>query len=153
MNRLTASVVPLTALPRTSFFTLAGGVCAADCRGTPTDAAAIEAAVPRPASFRNSLRFNRMYSSLHGACPARDILFHPPHMTVLVVEDDATVLAFINRLLTQKGHTVLAAEDPCDARILLAEHGNQADLLLIDIVLHGSKGLDLGPGARAAHLA
>ena len=74
-------------------------------------------------------------------------------MTVLVVEDEQNVLAFIERLLTQKGHTVLAAEDPDHARFVLAEHGGAADLLLIDIVLPGSNGLDFARAAKAANPA
>jgi two-component system, cell cycle sensor histidine kinase and response regulator CckA len=74
-------------------------------------------------------------------------------MTVLVVEDDHNVLAFIDRLLTQKGHKVLPAEDPDQARGLLAEHGDKADLLLIDIILPGSNGLDFARAAREEHPA
>jgi len=70
-------------------------------------------------------------------------------MTILVVEDDPNVLAFIERLLTQKGHTVLAAEDPDQARMALDEHGNKADLLLIDVILPGSNGLDFALAAKA----
>jgi DNA-binding response OmpR family regulator len=69
-------------------------------------------------------------------------------MTVLVVEDESNVLAFIDRMLTQNGHTVLAAEDPDHARSLLAEQGGKADLLLVDIVLPGSNGLDFARGAK-----
>ena len=63
-------------------------------------------------------------------------------MTVLVVEDDPNVLAFIDRMLTHGGHTVLAAEDPDHARFVLAEHGGPPDVLLCDIVLPGANGLD-----------
>jgi two-component system OmpR family response regulator len=69
-------------------------------------------------------------------------------MTVLVVEDDSNVLAFIDRMLTQNGHTVLAAEDPDQARFVLAEHGGKADVLLVDIVLPGSNGLDFARAAK-----
>ena len=69
-------------------------------------------------------------------------------MTVLVVEDDANVLSFIDRMLTQSGHTVLAAEDPDHARSLLAEQGGKADVLLVDIVLPGSNGLDFARAAK-----
>ncbi len=69
-------------------------------------------------------------------------------MTVLVVEDDSNVLAFIDRMLTQNGHTVLAAEDPDQARSVLAEHGGKADVLLVDIVLPGSNGLDFARAAK-----
>src|SRR2546426_9576832 len=74
---------------------------------------------------------------------------NPPPMTVLVVDDDPNVLAFIDRMLTQSGHTVLAAEDPDHARFVLAEHGGKADLLLVDIVLPGSNGLDFARAAKA----
>jgi len=72
-------------------------------------------------------------------------------MTILIVEDDHNVLAFIERLLTLKGHTVLPAEDPDQARILLAEHGDKADLLLIDVILPGANGLDFARTAREEH--
>jgi DNA-binding response OmpR family regulator len=39
-------------------------------------------------------------------------------MTILVVEDDPTVLAFVDRMLTLNGHTVLAAEDADHARFV-----------------------------------
>ena len=69
-------------------------------------------------------------------------------MTVLVVEDDPNVLAFIDRMLTQSGHTVLAAEDADHARFVLQDHGGKADLLLVDIVLPGSNGLDFARAAK-----
>jgi DNA-binding response OmpR family regulator len=72
-------------------------------------------------------------------------------MTVLILEDDATVLAFIDRALTQQGHTVLVAEDPDHARFVTAEHGGTIDLLLVDIVLPGSNGLDYARTAKAAN--
>jgi len=49
----------------------------------PTDAAAIDAAVPCPTSLRKSFRFNRI-------CSLGVILIHPP-MTILVVENDPAI--------------------------------------------------------------
>ena len=72
-------------------------------------------------------------------------------MTVLVVEDDPNVLAFIDRTLTQSGHTVLAAEDPDHARFVLAEHGGKPDVLLCDIVLPGANGLDFARTFKKDH--
>jgi DNA-binding response OmpR family regulator len=69
-------------------------------------------------------------------------------MVVLVLEDDPTVLAFIDRALTQKGHTVLAAEDPDHARFVQSDHGGKVDLLLVDIVLPGANGLDYARAAK-----
>jgi len=70
-------------------------------------------------------------------------------MTILVVEDDPTVLAFVERMLTLNGHSVLAAEDADQARLLLTDHGSRPDVLLVDIVLPGSNGLDLARTAKA----
>ena len=56
-------------------------------------------------------------------------------VTVLVIEDDSSVLSLVERLLTAKGHTVLAAHDPTDAAGVLAKHGKPPDLLLADIIL------------------
>ena len=74
-------------------------------------------------------------------------------MVVLVVEDDPSVLTFVDRVLTQHGHTVLSAEDPDQARFVLAEHGGKADLLLCDIVLPGVNGLDFARTAKATNPA
>ena len=72
-------------------------------------------------------------------------------MTVLVVEDDPTLLAYVDQMLTLNGHTVLAAEDADQARFTLEDHGGPPDVLLVDIVLPGSNGLDFARAAKAAH--
>jgi two-component system OmpR family response regulator len=72
-------------------------------------------------------------------------------MTILVVEDDPTVLSYVDRMLTLSGHTVLAAEDADQARFMLADHGGTPDVLVVDIVLPGSNGLDFARAAKAAH--
>jgi DNA-binding response OmpR family regulator len=72
-------------------------------------------------------------------------------MTILVVEDDPNVLAFVDRMLTLTGHSVLAAEDADQARFLISDHGGMPDLLLCDIVLPGSNGLDFARAAKAEH--
>lgn len=74
-------------------------------------------------------------------------------MTVLVIEDDATVLTFIDRALSQRGHTVLTAEDADRAGFVVADHGTEPDLLLADIVLPGANGLDYARAAKAANPA
>lgn len=71
-------------------------------------------------------------------------------MTILVVEDDAAVLAPVDRLLTQRGHSVLVAADPDDAAFVLAEHGAAPDLLLTDIVFAGRSGIDVAQSMKAA---
>lgn len=72
-------------------------------------------------------------------------------MTILVVEDEPAVLTLIERLLTAKGHTVLAANDPDDAAFVLADHGKPVDLLLTDIILPGRTGLEYAQAMKAAY--
>ena len=113
MNCRTASVVPLIALPRTSFSASGrGGLCARPPAAS-TDAAAIDAAVPRPTSPRNSLRFNR--------------ILHPR---------GSRTTSCHRRL---RGGQVFG-EDPDHARPS-GRHGDKTDLLLIDVILQG-RGLD-----------
>jgi two-component system cell cycle sensor histidine kinase/response regulator CckA len=72
-------------------------------------------------------------------------------MTILVVEDEPSVLTLIDRLLTAKGHAVLTANDPDDAAFVLAEHGRPPDLLLTDIILPGRTGLEYAQTMKAAY--
>ena len=74
-------------------------------------------------------------------------------MTILVLEDDATVLTLVERLLTARGHTVLTANDPHDADFILSEHGAPPDLLLADIVLGGQLGTDYARTLKQKHPA
>jgi DNA-binding NtrC family response regulator len=62
-------------------------------------------------------------------------------MTILIIEDDSSVLSLVERLLTAKGHTVLVARDPNDASVVLAQHGVAPDMLLADILLGGQTGV------------
>ena len=72
-------------------------------------------------------------------------------MTILVVEDEPAILTLIERLLSARGHTVLAAHDPDDAAFVLAEHAQPPDLLLTDIVLPGRTGLEYAQAMKATY--
>ena len=63
--------------------------------------------------------------------------------TVLLVEDDPTLLNFTQRLLKQLGYSVLAASTPAEAIRLSNEHGAGIDLLLTDVILPEMNGRDL----------
>ena len=63
-------------------------------------------------------------------------------MTILVIEDDASVLALVERLLSVKGHKVLTARDPNTAAAVLSQHNQAPDMLLADIILGGQTGVD-----------
>jgi two-component system cell cycle sensor histidine kinase/response regulator CckA len=63
-------------------------------------------------------------------------------VTILLIEDDSSVLTLVERLLTAKGHTILTAHDPGDASAVLARHGKAPDMLLADILLGGQTGVE-----------
>lgn len=70
-------------------------------------------------------------------------------MRILVVEDEAGILDFLMRGLSDEGHTVFAAGDLAQARVQLTQA--EPDLLLLDRMLPDGDGLELVAGARAAH--
>jgi len=72
-------------------------------------------------------------------------------VTILVVEDDAGVLSLVDRLLTSKGHKVLAAHDPEDASVVLSQHGKAPDVLLADIILGGQTGVEYARALKKEH--
>ena len=72
-------------------------------------------------------------------------------MTILVVEDDSSILSLVERLLKSKGHTVLSAHDPDDASVVIAQHGAPPDVLLADIILGGQTGVDYARELKKQH--
>ena len=72
-------------------------------------------------------------------------------MTILVVEDDSSILSLVDRLLTAKGHVVLGAHDPDDASVVIAQHGTPPDVLLADIILGGQTGVDYARALKKLH--
>jgi CheY-like chemotaxis protein len=68
--------------------------------------------------------------------------------TVLLVEDQKTVLELGRRLLTELGYTVLTAATTDEAIRLAAEHIGEIHLLMTDVVMPGMNGLDLAERMR-----
>jgi signal transduction histidine kinase len=62
---------------------------------------------------------------------------------VLVVEDDPSVRQLVSSVLADSGFSVLAAETPLDATRLVAQHGRGIRLLVTDVVMPETSGLDL----------
>jgi signal transduction histidine kinase/ActR/RegA family two-component response regulator len=63
--------------------------------------------------------------------------------TILVVEDEPTLLQLTAKVLTTHGYTVLSASGPDDAMRLATEHSGEIDLLLTDVVMPGMNGREL----------
>lgn len=66
--------------------------------------------------------------------------------TILVADDDPTLLAVVARILGEPGYTVLTAEDGFEAVRLLADR--HVDLLIADIRMPGLDGTQLGRQAK-----
>jgi CheY-like chemotaxis protein len=62
---------------------------------------------------------------------------------VLVVEDEASVLRLVRRVLEAEAMVVLSAQDAEEALLLTSQHGGVIDLLLTDVVMPGLNGLEL----------
>jgi signal transduction histidine kinase/CheY-like chemotaxis protein len=70
-------------------------------------------------------------------------------VTLLLVEDEATVRNVTQRILRSVGHRVLAAENAERAMALAAEHDGVIELLITDVVMAGSSGPELAERLRA----
>ena len=63
--------------------------------------------------------------------------------TILVVEDEESVLTLVSEALTAYGYKVLAATRPSEALKIFEEKAGEIDLLLADMVMPEMKGTDL----------
>jgi two-component system cell cycle sensor histidine kinase/response regulator CckA len=69
----------------------------------------------------------------------------PRRPVVLVVDDEPGVLRLVKGLLERAGFAVLAATDADAAYLAVKDHDGRIDMLLIDIMLPGTPGLELAP--------
>jgi signal transduction histidine kinase/ActR/RegA family two-component response regulator len=74
------------------------------------------------------------------------------HETILVVEDEPSILELITDILETQGYTVLAATSAEDAVRLAREYSDRIDLLLTDVVMPDINGRDLATALTAAGL-
>ncbi len=69
--------------------------------------------------------------------------------TVLVVEDEESILSLAGTILEHHGYRVLAAQNPAEALELAQGHSERIDLLITDVVMPGMNGKDLSQKLRA----
>lgn len=67
--------------------------------------------------------------------------------SILLAEDDESMLNFLILALTRAGHVVVAKSDGAEALSLLRS-GQNFDLLLTDIVMPGMDGIELSQKAK-----
>ncbi len=90
----------------------------------------------------------KVYLPRHAAAAVRDPAggaAKPPTgtETILVVEDEASLLEIAQTTLTEKGYTVLTARTPGEAIALAGSHPGEIHLLLTDVVLPEMNGREL----------
>jgi len=73
--------------------------------------------------------------------------------TILLVEDDPTVMATCRSMLESLGYRVLVAGKPGEAVRLAAKHAGEIDLLLTDVVMPEMNGRELATTLLSAHPA
>ena len=62
---------------------------------------------------------------------------------VLLVEDNSSLRKLANRILTRQGYKVQSVGNPAEALSFAADHGEDIDLLLTDLVMPGMSGAEL----------
>ena len=73
--------------------------------------------------------------------------------TVLVVEDDASILKLVQRNLKRLGYNVLAASTPASAFALAEQQDGRIDLLITDVVMPEMNGRELAGNLRSPYPA
>ena len=71
--------------------------------------------------------------------------------TILVVEDDDDVRAYVAEILRELNYRVFDARNTNRALEIFAKHGDEIDLLLTDVVLPGRNGKELANLASKHH--
>jgi len=71
------------------------------------------------------------------------VILHGRGETILVVEDEESILKLTSRILTRLSYTVITANSPSEALNLAREHGEAIDLLITDVIMPELSGRDL----------
>lgn len=75
----------------------------------------------------------------------------PPQATILVVDDDDPVRAFVSDALASEGYTVVDTADPLEARRIVTSR--TVHLLLTDVVMPRMNGIELAERVEVASSA
>ena len=80
-----------------------------------------------------------------GQAPAADAtdLLKRGHETILLVEDEPSILQLAKMILERQGYTVLTANTPGEAIRLAGEHADKIHLLITDVIMPGMNGREL----------
>ena len=73
------------------------------------------------------------------------------HETILLVEDEPTILSMTKLLLERQGYTVLAANTPANAIRLAREHASHVHLLMTDVIMPEMNGRELAANLQASY--
>ena len=73
-----------------------------------------------------------------------------PLTTVLLVDDEPSVLDLVGRTLRRAGYAVVSMSKPSDALQWWTEHHDEVNLIVSDIVMPGMSGLDMVSTMRQA---
>jgi PAS domain S-box-containing protein len=73
------------------------------------------------------------------------------HETILLVEDEPSIMDLTKMLLENQGYTVFAASTPSEAIRLAKEHAGEIHLLMSDVVMPEMNGRDLAKNLLAAY--
>jgi two-component system cell cycle sensor histidine kinase/response regulator CckA len=71
--------------------------------------------------------------------------------TILVVDDEASVVELVRTMLWRAGFTVIEAGSPDEALHTASEHPTAIELLLTDILMPGMNGYELAERVTAQH--
>ena len=77
----------------------------------------------------------------------------PRHETILLVEDEETILRTTRRILETLGYQVFATDSPQDALRIADERHGKIDLLLTDVIMSGMNGPELARHLQERHPA
>lgn len=80
-----------------------------------------------------------------------DVILHGRGETILVVEDEESILKLTSRILTRLSYTVITANSPSEALNLAKEHGEAIDLLITDVIMQELSGRDLADRLLSLH--